>query len=85
VSERVLLSVVEQVGWADVRRQLARHTSAIQGIVRTRNCEFARVFLWNPKSLEHAASDLPKQGLWYAVTHSPQLGMYLASWAVFSR
>lgn len=40
-------------------------------------------FLWNPKSLEHAASDLPKQGLWYAVTHSPQLGMYLASWAVF--
>ena len=43
VSERVLLSVVEQVGWADVRRQLARHTSAIQGIVRTRNCEFARV------------------------------------------
>lgn len=40
-------------------------------------------FLWTPKSLEHAASYLPKQGLWYAVTHSPQLGMYLASWAVF--
>ena len=40
-------------------------------------------FLWTPGSLEHAASDLPKQGLWYAVTHSPQLGMYLASWAVF--
>ncbi|GAA5992047.1 hypothetical protein JCM10908_000716 [Rhodotorula pacifica] len=43
----------------------------------------AKWFLWTPKSLEDAAVYLPQQGLWYTVTHSPQLGMYLASWAVF--
>lgn len=40
-------------------------------------------FLWTPEAVEHAAAELPQQGLWYAVTHSPQLGMYLASWAMF--
>ncbi|GAA5872326.1 hypothetical protein JCM3774_003346 [Rhodotorula dairenensis] len=40
-------------------------------------------FLWTPASLEHAAAHLPKQGLWSTLTHSSQLGVYLASWAVF--
>jgi hypothetical protein len=30
-----------------------------------------------------AASKLPQQGWWTAVTKSPQLGTYLASWAIF--
>ncbi|GAA6049527.1 hypothetical protein JCM3770_000831 [Rhodotorula araucariae] len=42
----------------------------------------ARWFVWTATAVRGHADALP-QGLWYAATHSPQLGMYLAAWAFF--
>ncbi|BGP36598.1 farnesyl cysteine-carboxyl methyltransferase [Rhodotorula kratochvilovae] len=55
-------------------------TCAVGAVLLASNA--AHWFVWAPGALRAHAQELPR-GVWYAATHSPQLGLYLAAWSFF--